>query len=684
MSNLFDKNIEILAPLSKDKIKALKRLDLETIRNLLCFCPRTYKAKKYNPDLETIDPIKNEVILSGIITNVQFLHKGLVRLDFEYKNTLIELIFFTKPPSFIKQTIKAGRYYIIEGTIRKVSLNKWQIAHPNFIFNKNNIAVIEPIYNLTYQISNFTIISLVKQAYQRLKLESIKEYNSLVHKYSWPTLKEAIKDLHAIGVSENVELKAQIAKKRLASDELIAHHLNLYQMQKQHRIKKITFPEAVGLKEKFLGLLPFALTNEQINALAQIQQAQARKAQMVKLLQGDVGSGKTIIALISMLNVVAKKVQAVLMAPTELLARQHYEYTKDLMEQIGIKCEILISALSAKEKKDVLNKIEDGSAQIIIGTHALFQDKAKFQNLGYIVIDEQHRFGVMQRLALINKSQNAADILLMSATPIPRSLMMTFFGNIGIIQLENTIKQRKKIITYTIPDSEEEKVLNFIDTILLKNEKIYWICPLIEEMGENDLEQYDETATVNLRATQLKTRFNDNVCIIHGKMKTEEKDAQMQAFLSGKQNILVATTIVEVGIHVPDATLIIIENAEKFGLAQLHQLRGRVGRSQMQSYCILLYSENKITDISIKRLKAIKTLHDGFLIAKEDLKIRGAGNILGTKQSGKQDFCFANQIEYEESIVEEIANCVKNLSSNAEAIQFYANLFPFNKNLTIS
>jgi ATP-dependent DNA helicase RecG len=684
MSNLFQKNIAELHHLSEEKISALTRLNLKTVGNILCFCPRAYKLKKHNPNLETLNPIKDEVILFGIITNIQDLYKRSLRLDFEYQNTIIELIFFSTPPTFIKQTIKIGGRYIIEGSIRKTSDNKWQIAHPNFVFNKNNIAIIEPVYNLTYQISNFAIANLVKLAYQMLTLEPIKEHNPLAEKHAWPTLKDAIKALHAIGATGNIEDKVLLAKQRLASDELIAHHLNLHQTQKQKRTKEISFPVAKELKKQLLALLPFDLTNEQIQVLSEIEKSQQKKTQMIKLLQGDVGSGKTIVALVSMLNVIAKKTQAVLMAPTELLARQHYKYTQELMEPMNITCEMLISSLSTKEKKAALEKIADGTAHIIIGTHSLFQDKVKFHNLGYIVIDEQHRFGVMQRLELINKSKHAADILLMSATPIPRSLMMAFFGNIDIIQLKNTIKQRKKITTCTVPNTEEEKVLNFIRKTLIKVEKVYWICPLIDEIADNSLELIDEIATVNFRSAQLEKHFEQNVCIIHGKMKTEEKEMQMQKFLNGSKNILVATTIVEVGIHVPDATLIVIENAEKFGLAQLHQLRGRVGRSQMQSYCILVYNKDKLTDISIKRLKAIKNIDDGFLIAKEDLKIRGAGNVLGTKQSGKQDFYFADQIEYEENILEEIADYAKRLSYDAEAIKFYSDLFPFNQNITIS
>jgi ATP-dependent DNA helicase RecG len=461
----------------------------------------------------------------------------------------------------------------------------------------------------------------------------------------------ALKILHHPCSIEQSESKEHI--KTLAKYELLANQINLALIRET--IKKArgrSFTKALESQEEVIARLGFTLTNSQNQALKEIELDQLDGSRMVRMLQGDVGSGKTLIALLTILNVMEQGLQSVIMAPTDLLAIQHYEFFTKALGNEGY-----IGLLTRKTKsKDLLQKLENGEILILIGTHAVFQEKVNFKDLAYIIIDEQHRFGVEQRLELINKA-NMPDLLVMTATPIPRSLTLTLFGDMASSKLLEKPKGRLPIVTTVMPRTRIADVMQALERKMQIGEKIYWICPLIaKEDLEDENEHLMDTVT---RLIDLQKIYGNKVGLVHGKMKNNEKDDAMKQFKDGTTQILVATTVIEVGIDVPDATLIIIENAEKFGLASLHQLRGRVGRSSLQSHAVLLYENTRTTTIARKRLEIMRDSEDGFYIAEQDLLLRGGGEILGTKQSGEQDFIFADLTEDMELLVE----CNKSVGS---------------------
>ena len=424
--------------------------------------------------------------------------------------------------------------------------------------------------------------------------------------------------------------------------------------QKNHNLQGNIVKTSQVKINNFIKNLPFTLTPSQNKVLQEIFTDQASNKKMTRLIQGDVGCGKTIIAIIAMLNNIFAGYQTVLMAPTAILAKQHYTLLKEYLKEYDIEISLLIGEIKGKRRQEILSNIKTKQNQIIIGTHALFYDQVKFNNLGLVVIDEQHRFGVKQRLNLTNKGDRC-DLLLMSATPIPRSLAMTIYGDMDVSIIDQKPYNRKKIDTRIISMQKLPEIIKAIHRALEQNEKIYWICPLIEESKNLNL------SAAQQRYNQLSKIFGKNiVALIHGKMSQEQKDKTLHDFLHNKYKILIATTVIEVGINIKDATIMIIENANKFGLAQLHQLRGRVGRGEKNGTCLLLYNKVENTNNYLDRLKVIRKESDGFKIAEEDLKMRGAGEIMGTKQSGMHNFRIAN--------IKEDYNLLKIASKDAQLL----------------
>ncbi len=427
--------------------------------------------------------------------------------------------------------------------------------------------------------------------------------------------------------------------------------------------------------------LPFSLTSDQEKAIEEIARDQKDTSRMFRLLQGDVGSGKTMVAFASMLNVAESGKQSALMVPTEILARQHYKTLKHYGDLLGIKVCLLINNMKVSEKRAALLAINSGEAQIIIGTQALFQDKVNFHNLGFVIADEQHRFGVDQRLSLCNKGEEV-DLLMMSATPIPRTMSMVSYGDMDISIISEKPKDRLPVETKIISTAKIQELHQSLKNLLDKNEKVYWVCPLIEESEELDL------ANVTERFADLQHVLGDRVGLIHGKMKASAREETMQKFIDGKLNLLVATTVIEVGVDVPDATVMIIENSERFGLSQLHQLRGRVGRGTQKSFCILLHGL-KIGQQSYTRLKAIRDSNDGFKIAEVDLQTRGAGDVLGTRQSGLPHFRVCN-LDIHSYLVLDAFTQAKQIIANdndlskpeSQPIKNLINLFEYEKQMT--
>ncbi|MEC9414259.1 MAG: ATP-dependent DNA helicase RecG, partial [Pseudomonadota bacterium] len=439
------------------------------------------------------------------------------------------------------------------------------------------------------------------------------------------------------------------SKERLAYDELLAHQISLYLISKEINYQKgISIKSDNLLIDEFVNNLPFKLTNSQKQCFIEISEDMEKPYRMLRLLQGDVGSGKTLVALLAILKAVNDGKQAAFMVPTEILAKQHFESFNKLINPNNHKIDILTGKTNSKQKKEIYKNIKNGSTNIIIGTHALFQEDVTFNNLGFVTIDEQHKFGVHQRLLLTSKNQILPpDVLLMTATPIPRTLELTTYGSMSVSKLTEKPKGRQIIKTAAKPLSKLKETIKSLEKTINSNNKIYWVCPLIEESEKIDL------AAAEKRYESLKKIYPNNVLLLHGRMKSEEREKIMEDFKNGSVQILVATTVIEVGIDIPEATVMIIEHSERFGLSQLHQLRGRVGRGKDKSSCLLLY-QTPLGKNAKKRINSLRKTNDGFIIAEEDLLLRGSGEILGTRQSGFHIFKIANLNENNDLL--EIAN----------------------------
>jgi ATP-dependent DNA helicase RecG len=662
MINFLSSKISTALSINPSHTKALERLSIDTVRDLIFYSPRSYKTKILNPDLNNYSGTGTIIIRGTLQTELQRLQKRIVT-KLKTNTHLIELVFFGKVHPFLKAKLKVGQNYIVEGEITAHNQNL-QIVQPEFIFSSSEIVLIEPLYNLTYGINNKRLHQYIRKGLDLIKNLIQVQNLTAQEPHLWNLHKNLVAIHQPIDQNSYIE-EAKIALQNLAAEELIAHQIFLSQVKQ--KLKSYTYKKNATLQDQVLTNLGFRLTQSQLAALESIEQNQCHQTQMIRLLQGDVGSGKTAIALLSMLNVIPQG-QAALMVPTELLAVQHYKYFQKALFGTTISCCILTGSLSQKEKNLALKKIQNGTS-IIIGTHALFQEKVQFSNLRYIVIDEQHRFGVKQRLALIEKAE-VPDLLLMTATPIPRSLAMILLGNISVSQMIKS-QHNAKITTLVMPDVKEQEIYKAIQKTISKGEKVYWICPFIENNEDLDI----GVSNVENRFEKIKMYFEEHqVAMMHGETPMLSRETIMEEFAHGQKSILVATTIVEVGVDVPNATLIVIENAERFGLAQLHQLRGRVGRSNLDSYCILLYSSLYLSKTAKQRLEFMRSCNDGFLIAEEDLKLRGAGDVLGVKQSGSEDFYFVDKAQLTEEYYSKVLQDAKNITPNSPSWNFYTNI----------
>ncbi len=631
--------IQYLKGVGPKRASCLNRIGVETVGDLLFLVPRYYLDRTNLTPIKQL-PIGQDVTLMGKIVATGLkktrLKGDLVRIMVRDDTGLIEALWFNRPD--LKKKFKVNQKVVLSGKVYYYQSK--QLINPAYEILEDTkesldyAGTIIPIYPLTEGLSLWELRRMLKRALE-LGLPYITETlnETIRNRYNFPSLATALKNLH---FPESLT-DAEIAKTRLVFEELFFFEL-LLALRKLHsaEIKKgYALVEKGHLTNQLLAILPFSLTQAQKRVMEEIKSDLAQPKCMNRLLQGDVGSGKTVIAILAMLIAVENGFQAAMMAPTEILAEQHFLVWQEKLQSIGVRVCLLTGSLKVKEKKAIAQAIAEGKVDIVFGTHTLIEAGVQFNKLGLAVVDEQHRFGVMQRAALLNKGVNP-DFLVMTATPIPRTLQLTLYGDLDVSILDEKPPGRKRIITRLATESERSQVYQFLRERVNQKQQVFIVCPLIEESEKLDLASAIKTFE---EAAKVFPEFK--VGLLHGRMKTTERINVMTEFRAGKIDILVATTVIEVGVDIPNATVMVIEHPERFGLAQLHQLRGRIGRGPEASYCILIVPDAMMSE-SRERLTFFVENDDGFALAEKDLDIRGPGQILGTRQHGLPDLKIAD------------------------------------------
>ena len=611
--------------------KPLERLGLTRVRDLAYHLPERFVTRRAVDNADEAGE-GEQIVIRLTVTE----HRGGRSPRAPYRvlaqdtlGNVLALTYFGRASYTAKKQLPVGETRWVAGKLERFG-DMLQIVHPDHVVEEGGDTLqrlCEPVYRLSEGLTQPRLAGLIAQALG--KAPELPEWieESQRSKHDWPSWREAIGQAHKADHRD--------ARDRLAYDELLANSLALMLVRADNRKRKGQPLKGDGSYRSRLDL-PFPLTGAQKRSIAEVESDMAQEAPMLRLLQGDVGAGKTVVALEAMLIAVEAGAQAALLAPTEILARQHFESLRRMAEPTGARVALLTGRDKGRVREATLMGLLDGSIDIVVGTHAIFQDKVAYRNLAMVVIDEQHRFGVGQRLMLASKGKRAPHVLAMTATPIPRTLTLAQYGELDVSKLDELPPGRQAIDTVVMGQDKLGALVERLAAQVSEGRQAYWVCPMVREMdGPEDI------AAAEARYAALHERFGDDVVMVHGQLAGELKDAAMERFARGDAKLLVATTVIEVGVDVPNATLMVIEQAERFGLAQLHQLRGRVGRGSQKSFCVLLHGET-LSETAQERLKLMRQTQDGFLLAEEDLRLRGGGELLGTRQSGDTPFTVAS------------------------------------------